>query len=123
MNSVIRSYKDLIVWQRAMQLTAAVYSLTENFPSTEQFGLISQMQRSAVSIASNIAEGRHRGTRKEFRHFLLIAYASGAELETQISLSKMLLKTALLDYAIVDRLLLETMKMLNKMIYELRGKA
>ena len=88
----IQSYRDLIVWQKAVELSVAVYGLTEHYPKEEIYGLISQMRRASVSIASNIAEGRYRGTRKDFCQFLRIAFGSGAELETQIEISKRLPK-------------------------------
>lgn len=112
----IQSYRDLTVWQRATELAIALYVLTDDFPHNEQFGLTSQMRRAAVSIASNIAEGRYRRTRKDFGHFLRMAYASGAELETQIYLSKNIPGTSSFDYSKIESLLDETMKMLNKMI-------
>lgn len=74
------SYRDLIVWQRAVQLAIAVYRLTATFPKEEKFGLISQMQRAAVSIASNIAEGRYRGTKNDFLQFLRSRMALGLNL-------------------------------------------
>lgn len=67
---IIRSYKDLIVWQKAMDLVAVVYELTDQFPKSETYGLSQQMRRAAVSIPSNIAEGRRRGTRKDFPYKL-----------------------------------------------------
>lgn len=112
---MITSYKDLIVWQKSMELVIEIYKLTENFPKTEQYGIISQMRRAAVSIPSNIAEGRRRGSKKEFKQFLVIAYGSGAELETQIEISKRLNYANIATYKKVDSLLLETMKMLNKL--------
>lgn len=117
----LSSYKELIVWQKAVELGVQVYSLTEFFPKEEQFGLVSQMRRSAVSIASNIAEGRSRGTRKDFAHFLRHAYASGAELETQIVIAKRLTKTSSLKYDTVDSLLNEIMRMLNVMIRKMNS--
>lgn len=116
---MIHSYKDLIVWQRAMELVTAVYELTEDFPKEEMYGLTSQMRRSAISIPSNIAEGRVRGTVKEYLQFLRISYGSGAELETQIEIGKRLKNTKHLDYQKVDALLLEVMKMLNSIINKL----
>jgi len=110
------SYKDLIVWQRSIELVIAVYELTEDFPKEELYGLTSQMRRAAVSIPSNIAEGRFRGTKKDFLQFLRIAYSSGAELETQLEIAKRLRQTKDFDYSKVDSLLLEVMKMLNTMI-------
>jgi len=120
-NRSIQTYKDLIVWQRAMDLVGAVYELTEKFPKSETYGLISQMRRCAVSIPSNIAEGRRRGSKKDYRQFLIVAYGSGAELETQMEIVKRLPFAKNLDYAKVDRFLLETMKMLNKMLSTLKS--
>jgi len=116
---MIHSYKDLIVWQKAVDLVAVIYKLTEEFPKEELFGLTSQIKRAAVSIPSNIAEGRFRGTRKDFLQFLRIAYSSGAELETQIEIAKRLPKTKNIDYKKADLLLVEVMKMLNKMLSKL----
>lgn len=116
------SYKDLIVWQRSMELVIAVYELTEQFPQEEIYGLTSQMRRSAVSIPSNIAEGRFRGTKKDYLQFLRISYGSGAELETQIEIAKRLPNLKNLDYLKVDILLEEVMKMLNVMIRKFNPK-
>ena len=82
--SVVRSYRDLVVWQQAIELTKCVYQLTESFPKSECYGLTSQLQRSAVSIPSNIAEGHARGSTKEYLYHLSVAMGSLAELETQI---------------------------------------
>ena len=89
-NTKVNSYKDLIVWRKAMDLVVEVYKITEGFPKTEIYGIISQMRRCSVSIPSNIAEGRRRSSEKDFKNFLIIAYSSGAELETQIEISKRL---------------------------------
>ena len=83
-----RNYRDLIAWQRAMDLTAALYVVTRKFPAEERYGLTSQMRRAAVSIPSNIAEGQGRGGATEFVRFLRIAYASLREVETQVLLSE-----------------------------------
>ncbi len=123
MPTTIKSYRDLIVWQRAIDLAVAIYKVTELFPREEQFGLTSQMRRAAVSIASNIAEGKNRSTRKDFLNFLFIAYSSGAELETQLHIAKQLPKTSRLDYRQCDALLLEIMKMLNSMIFKLKANS
>ncbi len=112
-------YKKLLVWQKAMELVTEVYILTERYPVDERFGLTSQTRRSAVSVPSNIAEGKMRGYEVEFKRFLLIAFASGAELETQIEIGKRLPSTSKLDYATVDMLLAEVMKMLNGLIKKL----
>ena len=116
---VIHSHKDLTVWKRSMELVLAVYVLTENFPRTEIYGLTSQMRRCAVSIPSNIAEGRSRGTRKDYLQFLRVSLGSAAELETQIEISKQLPFGKKLYYNDVERLLLEVIKMLRVMIKNL----
>jgi four helix bundle protein len=87
MDGEIRSHKDLIVWQKAIQLVESVYRSTAGFPRTEQYGLTSQMRRSAVSVASNIAEGSGRRSGKEFLQFLYVSRGSLCELETQIEIS------------------------------------
>lgn len=84
------SYKELIVWQKSIQLVTDIYKLTKTFPKEEIYGLASQMQRAVVSIPSNIAEGNDRNSSKEFSQFLRIARGSLAELETQIIISEKL---------------------------------
>jgi four helix bundle protein len=91
----VRSYRDLIVWQRAYDLSLAVYRATREFPKDEVYGLRSQIRRAAISIPSNIAEGYGRRTTAEYMRALNIAYGSNCELETQLSLA------ADLDY--IDR--------------------
>ena len=113
------SYKDLLVWQSAVELSKEVYLLSDKFPREEMYGLTSQMRRAAVSIASNIAEGRSRGTKKDFIQFLRIALGSGAELETQVEIAKQLSFSASLNYSSVEKLLSETMKMLHGMVKSL----
>jgi len=85
-----QSFRDLQVWQRSMELTVAIYRLTQAFPREEAFGLISQLRRSAISIPSNIAEGHERMNPREFKHFLLIARGSNCELQTQLEVSAIL---------------------------------
>jgi len=84
----IKSYKDLIVWQNSMRLVLSTYELTSLFPRMETYGLASQMRRASISIPANIAEGQRRGTRKDYRHFLITAFGSGAELETYLEILK-----------------------------------
>ena len=81
------SYRDLTVWQRSMELVEAVYKATNQFPAKERFGLTPQLQRAAVSIPSNIAEGHARESSREFLHHLSFAFGSLAELETQVTLA------------------------------------
>lgn len=112
----MKSYKELIVWQRAMELVTEIYAVTEKFPESERFGLVSQMRRCAVSIPSNIAEGFRRGGRKEFHRFLLIAYGSGGELETQAEICKNLPMLMIHDISAIELKLNEVMRMLNKVL-------
>ena len=79
-----RNYRDLIAWQRSMDFIAQVYELTRPFPPDERFGLTSQLRRSAVSVASNVAEGEGRFSKADFRRFLSVAHGSLRESETQI---------------------------------------
>jgi len=112
----ISNYKDLIVWQKSINLVVEIYKLTDYFPKSEIYGLSSQMKRSAVSISSNIAEGCRRGSKKEYARFLRIAFGSGAELETQIEICKKINKLNNNNFQIIDSLLDEVMRILNKMI-------
>ena len=81
------SFKDLIVWQRAVQMTLAVYKLTSAFPGSEQFGLTNQLRRASVSVASNIAEGYGKSSKGEYVLFLGHARGSNCEVETQLVIS------------------------------------
>ncbi len=85
-----KSYRDLIAWQKAMDLVTAIYSATASFPREECYGLTSQLRRAAVSVLSNIAEGQGRRGIAEFRHFLRQACGSLMEIETQILISERL---------------------------------
>ncbi len=120
---MISSYKDLIVWQKSKELVIEIYKITALFPKEEMYGLSSQMRRSAVSIPSNIAEGRYRGTKKDFVNFLRIAFGSGAELETQIIIAKEIYYESSIDYLRAEKLLEEVMKMLNAMIRNINPKS
>ena len=117
----VESYKDLIVWQKAMQLIKCIYGFSDSFPAKEMYGLTSQMRRAAVSIPSNIAEGSRRGSRKDYRQFLLIAFGSGSELETQLDIAVMLgfASSESPELKLAVSLLIEVMKMLNTMIRKL----
>jgi len=88
MEDKIRSFRDLKVWKRGIELVKEVYKIVKDFPKEEQFGLTSQMKRAAVSIPSNIAEGFRRRYAKEHKQFLNISLGSCAELETQIFIAK-----------------------------------
>ncbi len=83
----MHNFKDLKIWSKSRVLVKKIYELTEEFPSDEKFGLISQMRRAAVSIVSNIAEGSGKESDKDFCRFLEVAYSSSFELETQLILA------------------------------------
>jgi four helix bundle protein len=89
-SNMLQSYRDLLVWQRALELAVRIYRLSEKFPKSEIYGLTSQVRRAAVSVPSNIAEGYGRGSRKEYLQFLSVAQGSLKELETQIILAQRL---------------------------------
>lgn len=83
----MKSHRELKIWQRSFALANVLYSLTEQFPASQRFSLVYQMQKAAVSVPSNIAEGYNRQTRKEYLQFLYIALGSLAELETQVMIA------------------------------------
>ncbi|HSV43898.1 MAG TPA: four helix bundle protein [Candidatus Bathyarchaeia archaeon] len=83
----VRNFRDLIIWQKGIELVTDIYQLIVQFPKEELYGLVSQIKRSAISIPSNIAEGFNRYHNKEYTHFLHITLGSCAELETQIEIS------------------------------------
>jgi four helix bundle protein len=83
-----QDFHDLTVWQRAIDLTVCIYRLTQKFPKEETYGLVSQLRRAAVSVASNIAEGRGRLNPGEFRQFLGIALGSTFEIQTQLLVAR-----------------------------------
>ena len=114
--SDVRSFRDLLVWQRGIDLVEAVYTTCATFPKHELYGLTNQMQRAAVSIPANIAEGSHRDSTKEFLHFLSIALGSLAELETHCIVAQRL------RYLIDDEAssLLTSMDDLGRMIRSLQ---
>ena len=111
----MREYKKLEIWNMAVELSTNVYAATSGFPKFEQFGITSQLQRSSVSVASNIAEGAGRGSDKQFSQFLHIAYGSLCELETQLIISSNL------KYLKEDELsvLIEKVTHLQKKIFNL----
>jgi four helix bundle protein len=116
------SFRDLAVWQRAMQLSVAIYKLTSSFPDSEKFGLTNQLRRAGVSVPSNIAEGYGRSTKGEYILFLGHARGSNSEIETQIEIAKALGfgKAALLKET--EGLCNEVGRMLGAAIKSLRSK-
>lgn len=109
-----KSFRELIVWQKAKIVALETYTLTSAFPKEEIYGLTSQMRRAAISISSNIAEGYNRFHEKEKKQFLAIAYGSGSELESQIEIAKELFPEH--DYSKIEDSLSEVMKILNSFL-------
>lgn len=114
----MKNFKNLLVWQKSIQVVLFVYKITKQFPDDEKYGLTNQMRRSAVSVPSNIAEGTMRTTDKDFRQFISIARGSCAELETQITISYEL---KYIDENIFKELLLK-IEEISKMLASLYSK-
>jgi four helix bundle protein len=113
-------FKDLIVWQKAMDLVTEVYRITENFPKREVYSLTDQIRRAAVSIPSNIAEGQAHFSKGEFLHFLRHAIGSLAELETQLLIAERLQYARPDGLPILLKQIAEVGKLLNGLINSLR---
>lgn len=111
----IKSYRDLVIWQKGIELAEVIYQVTSKFPTDERFGLVNQLRRAAVSVPSNIAEGQTRNHTREFVQFLYVSLGSLSEIDTQLTIAQ---RMDYLDeqlYAgIGDRLVT-----LKKMIYAL----
>jgi four helix bundle protein len=119
---MVQSYRDLVAWNKAMELVTEIYRVTHNFPKEELFGLMSQLRRAAVSIPSNIAEGKGRLSKGELRQFLGNARGSLAEVETQILIAQNL---SYLDAAKTSGLLTkveEVGKILNGLITAVKNQ-
>lgn len=113
-------HKRLIVWQKSVDLAVIIYRIAARFPNSEKFALASQIQRAAVSVPSNIAEGSGRGTRRDLTQFLHVALGSAAELETQLDIARALSFVTEADYTESMHLLIEVRKMLVSMIKKLK---
>ena len=117
-----RNYRELLVWQKAKALAVHVYKSTDQFPRNETYGLISQLRRAAVSVASNIAEGQGRLTSGEFSHFLGQARGSLLELDTQLEIA---LDVAYIDanqHQMLAGEIYQVLGLLNRLIESLRRK-
>ena len=115
-------YRELIVWQKSIQLVKLVYDNTKSFPKDEQYGLTNQIRRSAVSIPSNIAEGYGRFQTNDNIRFLQIARGSLFELQTQIEIAKMLEYLTENNFKLITELTIEIEKMINSMINKTNSK-
>lgn len=121
MENKIVIYKDLIVWQKSKEVALLTYKLTKSFPQEEIFGITSQIRRASISIPSNIAEGKGRGTNKDYAQFLHIALGSCLELETQLIIARELGFGNKNEYTNIESLLLEIQKMLTAIIIKLKS--
>ncbi len=113
---MVQSHRELIVWQRAIELSIAIYKLTASFPREELYGLTSQLRRASVSIASNIAEGYGRGSKGEYKQFLSIARGSNLEAQTQLVIATELHFASPASIEAAEKLTIEVDKMLNTML-------
>ena len=119
---MLRSYKDLLVWQKSYKLCLLIYKVSKIFPKDEQYILVPQIRRAAVSIPSNAAEGYGRKTTKEYIQFLYIAYGSLCELETQILLANDLGYLDADKFKDIQAAIEEVERMLKALIRSLEGK-
>ena len=113
MNQTVKSYKDLVVWQKSIALVMRAYELTRSFPTDEAFGVVSQMGRAAVSVPSNLAEGHVRKTTGEFIQFISHTEGSLAELETQLILAEEIDFCSSIEAQPIQNLIEEVQKMAN----------
>ncbi len=119
---MLKSYKDLKVWQKSYKLCLEIYRITIKFPKEERYGLTSQIRRSAVSIASNIAEGYGRQTTKDYIRLLYISYGSVCELETQVLLAGDLDLIEKVELVKLKKDIAEIERMLKALIKSLENK-
>ena len=118
-----QSFKDLVVWQRAIELAIDVYEPTSKFPDSERFGLTSQMRRAAVSVGSNIGEGYGRSTKGEYVQFLGHARGSCSELETQLVIAKALKFGAQADIGNTEKCCADVGRLLGGLMKSVRPQA
>lgn len=118
----MNNFKELLVWQKAVNLALEVYKFTSHFPDTEKFGLANQIRRAATSVSANIAEGWGRGTTKEYIHFLLVARGSLMELETHSIIVQGLGYMNRHQLYEATGKIEEIAKMLNGLIQSLKGR-
>jgi four helix bundle protein len=119
MEKNLHDHKELIAWQKAIELVEEVYKMTQTFPKEEMFGIISQMRRCSISIPSNIAEGHSRNSSGEFKQFLGIAKGSSAELETQLIRAQKLGYITNANLGEVNSLLVDVRKLISGLLRSL----
>ncbi len=120
-SSAIGNHRDLLVWQKAVSLAAAIVRITSSFPSNQRYGLVTQMQKAAVSVPSNIAEGAARGRSREFLQYLRIARGSLAELESQVLVAQQAGFISHSDIDLAD--IQEIERMLNRLISRIQDRS
>jgi four helix bundle protein len=118
----VKSYKDLTVWEKSVDLVTEIYKITKKFPKEEMYGLTSQITRAAISIPSNLAEGSGRGTSKSFASFLSISRGSLLEVETQLEIAKRLEYISTEKHNEIGAKLDEIGRMLNGLIRKIEEK-
>jgi len=117
----MKNYKELIVWQKAVNFVTIIYSTTKDFPNEEIYGLTNQIRRAAVSIPSNIAEGFGRNSKNEFKHYLQIAIGSLFELQTQIEIAKNLQFLSIAEFENLFSLTREIEAMISSLIRKVKS--
>jgi four helix bundle protein len=117
----VQDFRDLKVWHKAHELTLHIYKLTHDFPSTERYGMTSQIRRAAVSIAANIAEGAVRSSDPEFARFLHIAIGSASEVDYYLLLSRDLEYVGTPDYNVLDTKVQDVKRMLNGLLSRVKA--
>lgn len=122
MTEQIKTYRDLLIWQKSMALVTEIYRLSKSFPKDETYGLVSQMRRCAVSVPSNIAEGSGRNSTNDYIRFLYIAIASLYELQTQIEIALNLQYLSKTDFDKLYESSREIERMLSSLIKKLENK-
>jgi four helix bundle protein len=115
----MKNYKDLIIWQRGIEVTKKIYLLVKQFPAEEKYALISQITRAAVSISANIAEGSSRNSDKDYARFLQIALGSAFEVQTYLVIAKELKLAKIMDIEEAERVLEEEIKMIHSFLKKL----
>lgn len=120
--SKIKSYRELLIWQKSIQVVTNIYKLTRDFPKEELFGITSKMRRCAISIPSNIAEGFGRNSQGDFKRFLNISLGSTYELQTQIEISQNLEYLNTENYKYLMESCVELEKMMNSLVSKIKAK-
>lgn len=120
--SKIKSYRELLIWQKSILVVTNIYKLTRDFPKEELFGITSQMRRCAISIPSNIVEGFGRNSQGDFKRFLNISLGSIYELQTQIEISQNLEYLNTENYKYLMESCVELEKMMNSLVSKIKAK-